>query len=130
MPKDGLPTGTEIRNKASIVFDTNDPIVTPEWLNTLDNSKPASQVLALAPTQDASDFEVSWSGTDEGAGIKDYTIFVSEDGGVLQNGLSTLLTSRERSLDKTARATRFTALLWIKLEMLRIHRRVQMRPLQ
>jgi len=80
MPKEGLPTGTEIRNRASIVFDVNPPIETPEWLNTLDNTKPTSQVLPLALTQSSTDFLVEWSGVDEGAGIRDYTVFVSEDG--------------------------------------------------
>lgn len=81
MPKRGLPTGTEIRNKASIVFDLNDPMDTPEWFNTLDNTKPASQVMPLAGTQVSASFPVQWAGTDEHSGILDYTVFVSEDGG-------------------------------------------------
>jgi hypothetical protein len=81
MPKENLPTGTEIRNHAVIVFDTNPPIETPEWLNTLDTIAPTSQVLPLAGTQAAPDFEVHWSGTDIDSGIRDYSIFVSEDGG-------------------------------------------------
>jgi hypothetical protein len=87
MPKLELPTGTEIRNQAEIVFDVNAPIVTPEWLNTLDNTKPISQVLPLSQTQDSLDFEVKWSGSDEGPGIKDYTIYVSEDGGAFDKWL-------------------------------------------
>jgi PKD repeat protein len=35
MPKAGLPADTEICNQAEIVFDTNAPIVTPYWCNTL-----------------------------------------------------------------------------------------------
>ncbi|MBI3988874.1 MAG: hypothetical protein HY347_04575, partial [candidate division NC10 bacterium] len=81
MPMPGLPTRTEIRNRARIVFDVNPPMDTPEWLNTLDHTKPESQVVPLAPIQPSSTFEVEWSGTDVGSGIKDYTIFVSEDGG-------------------------------------------------
>ncbi len=81
MPKSSLTTGSEIRNKAEIVFDANAPIVTPEWFNTIDNSKPTSKVLPLAATQIAKDFQVQWTGSDEGSGIKDYSIFVSEDGG-------------------------------------------------
>jgi len=49
MPKTGLPTNTQIRNRASIVFDANPPIPTPEWVNAVDNSTPTSRVLALAP---------------------------------------------------------------------------------
>lgn len=81
MPKQGLATGTEIRNRARIVFDTNAPIDTPEWLNTIDNSKPASQVLPLAARQNSTSFEVKWSGTDTGSGVQNYTIYVSESGG-------------------------------------------------
>jgi hypothetical protein len=81
MPKRGLPTGTEIHNRATIVFDTNPPIDTNDWINTIDATKPASHVLPLAPTQTSSQFEVRWEGTDEGAGIRDYTIYVAEDRG-------------------------------------------------
>jgi len=80
-PKPGLPTGTEIRNQARIVFDTNAPILTPERLNTLDNTPPTSKVTLLAATQPSPSFPVHWSGTDVGAGIQDYTIFVAENGG-------------------------------------------------
>jgi hypothetical protein len=74
-----VATGMEIRNKARIVFDTNAPIDTPEWLNTIDNSKPVSHVLSLAATQDSVIFNLNWSGTDAGSGVRRYTIFVSED---------------------------------------------------
>ncbi len=80
-PKDNLATGTAIRNKARIIFDTNAPIDTPDWLNTIDNSKPASQVSSLPAMQNSSSFTVKWSGTDTGSGIQSYTIFVSENGG-------------------------------------------------
>jgi hypothetical protein len=80
-PKRVLPTGTEIRNQASIVFDTNAAILTPTWLNTLDNSAPASHVHALSAAGCSTNLNVQWSGTDEGSGVRDYTIYVSEDGG-------------------------------------------------
>lgn len=81
MPKEGLPTGASILNKATIVFDVNDPIETPEWFNLLDNTQPQSAVNFLPSTQQLRNFEVNWAGTDEGAGVKDYTIFVSENDG-------------------------------------------------
>jgi CSLREA domain-containing protein len=83
-PKAGLATGAEIRNGARIVFDQNEHIDTPAWLNTIDNSKPSSQVTQLAATQVSSTFEVIWSGTDAGSGVAAYTVFVSEDGGPYQ----------------------------------------------
>src|SRR6185369_2519510 len=36
LPKANLTTGTQIANHASIVFDVNAPLDTPEWLNTID----------------------------------------------------------------------------------------------
>jgi YVTN family beta-propeller protein len=94
LPKQGLATGTEIRNRATIVFDVNPPINTPEWFNTLDDMKPTSHVLPLAPTQNSPSFQVQWSGTDVGSGILDYTIFVSENGGAFTTFLrNTTMTS-------------------------------------
>lgn len=80
-PKSGLATGTQITNQAQVVFDQNAPINTQPWLNTIDNSKPSSQVLSLTPTQSTCGFNVQWSGTDLGSGIQSYTIYVSDNGG-------------------------------------------------
>lgn len=81
LPKRDLNTGTQIRNRASIVFDANAPILTPEWYNTVDNSKPASSVLPLQAVQSLESFPVRWQGTDAGSGVLEYTIFSSENGG-------------------------------------------------
>lgn len=80
MPKKDLATGTTIRNKARIVFDVNEPIDTPEWFNTIDNSKPISNVLMLTASECASNVQVQWAGTDEGSGIASYNIYVSDNG--------------------------------------------------
>lgn len=74
-------TGTPSCNQASIVFDTNDPIHTPEWCNTIDDSPPSSHVLPLAATQSVLTFAVQWTGSDTGSGILGYTIFVSTNSG-------------------------------------------------
>lgn len=96
-PKSGLPTGTEIRNVAWIVFDGQKAVATnqvdahnpsagtdpgKECLNTIDAGAPDSKVLAL-PAQSDSPFEVSWSGQDdlEGSGIASYDVYVSDNGG-------------------------------------------------
>jgi hypothetical protein len=42
--KEELWTNDEIRNKATIVFDANEPIITNEYLNTLDMDEPQSRV--------------------------------------------------------------------------------------
>jgi M6 family metalloprotease-like protein/uncharacterized repeat protein (TIGR01451 family) len=47
----------------------------------LDKTPPTSQVHLLPTTESASSFTVQWSGADVGAGIQDFTIFVSDNGG-------------------------------------------------
>jgi hypothetical protein len=79
-PKESIVTGTEFRNKARIVFDTNAPIDTPEWLNTVDNSKPVSHVLQLQATQSSIVFNVVWTGMDTGSGVQSYSVYSSENG--------------------------------------------------
>jgi hypothetical protein len=73
-----LKTNDALRNKASIVFDANAPIITNEYLNTIDMDLPASKVLALETTT-KDYFTVNWSGADVGSGIKGYTIFVLQN---------------------------------------------------
>ena len=80
-PKSSVTFGTQIRNKARIVFDLNAPIDTNEWLNTIDDSLPTSSVTSLGATQNTLTFPVSWTGTDTGSGIADYSVFVSDNGG-------------------------------------------------
>lgn len=80
-PKQGLATNTQINNQASIVFDTNPAISTPVWLNTLDNTPPVSKVSALPAFETSLSFPVQWAGTDLGAGVQDYTIYSSDNGG-------------------------------------------------
>jgi hypothetical protein len=79
-PKSGLASGTTICNKATVVFDTNAPIQTPNWCNTLDSTPPVSHVQTLPATQTSSGFPVQWAGSDAGSGILDYTIYVSDNG--------------------------------------------------
>jgi len=79
--KPGLPTGTVVKNKATIVFDTNAPMDTPEWINTLDRNAPTSRVSPLTATQATSCFKPQWTGSDVGAGLKGFTVLVSDNGG-------------------------------------------------
>lgn len=80
-PKADVAAGTTICNAASIVFDVNAPIATPTWCNTFDMTPPASTVAALPALTIGSDVPLSWSGTDAGAGVVAYTVYVSTDGG-------------------------------------------------
>lgn len=94
-PKEDLPSGTEIRNKATIIFDVNPPMSTGEVLNTIDALPAGSSVLQLAQEQPLSNFEVQWSGADDGSGsgIRDYTIYVSDNGGPYTSWITTDATS-------------------------------------
>ena len=80
-PKPDLPTNTQVLNQATIVFDSNAPINTPTWSNTIDNTKPTSHVLPLPSTETSPSFTVQWTGTDVGSGIQDFTIYFSDNGG-------------------------------------------------
>jgi hypothetical protein len=81
MPKSTVTTGTVIQNTATVVFDVNPPINTPTWSNTIDNTNPTSHVNPLAATQTTTSFTVSWAGSDVGAGVQDFTVYASDNGG-------------------------------------------------
>ena len=80
-PIPNLPTNTQIQNQAIVTFDSSQPMPTPIWLNTLDNTPPTSHVTAFSGNQLCPNFTVQWSGTDIGSGIANYTIYVSDNGG-------------------------------------------------
>jgi subtilase family serine protease len=85
-PKRNAPTGTVIRNNATIIFDTEEPITTNTVTNTLDADIPTSAVAALPPTQTTATFTVSWAGTDaaNGSGLQNYDVWVAENDGAYQ----------------------------------------------
>ncbi len=79
-PKASSAEGVKIENKASIVFDLADPIITNTWVNRIDKTAPSSKVESL-PATVPSRFKVIWSGTDAGSGIASYDVYLSVDGG-------------------------------------------------
>jgi hypothetical protein len=92
--KPGLSTGTAVKDNASVIFDSNAAIQSPQWLNTVDITPPVSHVVALPATETSTSFNVSWTGTDVGSGIANYSIYVSDDGGSFQYWLlNTMATS-------------------------------------
>jgi hypothetical protein len=99
--KAGLPTGTQIRNVADIVFDEGQIISTDQiddsnpaagvdlskqCLLTIDAVAPTSTVASLPPTVSSNCFTVSWSGTDDpgGSGLAFWDIYASRDGAPFQ----------------------------------------------
>lgn len=77
-----LPHGTEIRNEATIVFDLNDPILTPAHSNRIDAEAPESAVLPITDLTGPS-LVVRISGSDADAGVRAYDLVI------VQNDLDT-----------------------------------------
>lgn len=80
-PRTSLPNGTTVCNKATVVFDTNSAINTQNWCNTFDFTNPVSHVQPLAASEGSTSFTVQWTGSDTGSGIRDFTIYVSDNSG-------------------------------------------------
>ncbi|MBL0049305.1 MAG: T9SS type A sorting domain-containing protein [Bacteroidetes bacterium] len=80
--KEGLQTGDIILNRATIIFDFNPPIYTGVWQNIVDIKKPHSEVGSLLPVSSVDSFLVSWSGSDTLSGVRDYSVYVSTNGGM------------------------------------------------
>ena len=78
--REDLPNGTEIRNQARIIFDLNEPIDTPPWVNTIDREAPTTTV-TLDEVQTDSVFTVRWGGSDTGSGLREYDVYASMNGG-------------------------------------------------
>ncbi|MFO0938840.1 MAG: Ig-like domain-containing protein [Gemmataceae bacterium] len=85
--KSGLATGARLDAQASIVFDTNESILTPAIYNTIDADAPTAVVETL-PGFSPAQFTVTWNGDDrDGSGINRYDVYVSVDGDPYQQWL-------------------------------------------
>ena len=82
-PRRTAATGTVIDAQARIVFDTEAPMDTAPIFNTLDATAPACAVEALPEITTATEFLVSWSGSDDagGSALGAYTIYVEDNAG-------------------------------------------------
>ena len=72
--KESLVDGTEIPNRASIVFDSNETIMTPLWVNTIDAVSPTSHVVSLEQKSD-SILTVHMEGADNRSGVWKYEVY-------------------------------------------------------
>ena len=83
MTKDGLPSGTQLRNRADIIFDFNPPIMTDEVINTLDFRPPVTTIHELPAESLGPEIVVRWTSDDgpEGSGVESTALFASKDGG-------------------------------------------------
>jgi PKD repeat protein len=76
--KDNLTTNSTFKNKASIIFDANAPILTNEYINTIDMDKPQSKIFPLDATA-GNHFTLSWEGSDVGSGVESYSVYCLEN---------------------------------------------------
>ena len=79
--KPGLTDGTQIKNKATIIFDKNFPIETNEYVNTLDLTAPTTLVGTIQYDEQTSALAIDCESTDAASGVSTYLLFVSKDGG-------------------------------------------------
>lgn len=75
--REGLPDGTKIPNRASIVFDFEEAIITPTWINTIDNTLPSSDIVGIEELNDTV-LRISWNGSDSGSQMYKYALYVQE----------------------------------------------------
>ena len=80
-PSSGLPSGTEIRNKATIIFDTNAPLDTNEVIRILDMIPPVTNVGTLPSVSYNPDLVIPITATDAGSGVANVELWYSYNGG-------------------------------------------------
>jgi hypothetical protein len=72
-----LENDTPIENAATIVFDANESIITPQFLNTIDKEAPESSVQEITEFLNDSTFVVRWLASDNAAGIAETELYMS-----------------------------------------------------
>ncbi len=78
--KEGMADGTEISNKSDIIFDSNEPISTPYWINETDYVDPVSKIDTIECVSDTI-VNLRFSGEDNRSGIWRYTLYVQPGDG-------------------------------------------------
>lgn len=77
--REGLADGTEIANKAVIVFDDNDPIETPVYKNVTDYTRPEARIVSRT-TEDGLTHTFEVEGSDSGSGVWYYDLYMRRAG--------------------------------------------------
>ena len=73
--------GTEVKNRASIVFDYEEPILTPTWVNIVDAIRPVSHITDVEQVNNGPTATVSMEGGDDGSGLWRYDVYVQYGSG-------------------------------------------------
>lgn len=79
--RNDVPDGYQVKNQAHIFFDYNDEVATNVTMHTIDSTAPKSTVDGLPSETEKDSIMVSWSGVDDGAGIKYFDVYCSKNGG-------------------------------------------------
>jgi len=79
--KDSLSDGTQVQNRASIVFDYNDAMLTPVYQNIKDISNPKSNLQVTCINTDTV-ISIQWKGIDSGSGVANYNVYSKTNNGV------------------------------------------------
>lgn len=82
-PRNDVAQGTPVRNRASIIFDNNKPILTNTYTNRFDYVKPVSQVLSAERLNDTT-YQVKWKSSDVGVGVRHVTVWASANDGIYE----------------------------------------------
>ncbi len=78
--KPGLADGTQVSNKATIIFDKNFPIETNVFTNTLDLTAPTTLMADVVYKREEALVTVNCQSADAASGVDSYLLFVSKDG--------------------------------------------------
>ena len=78
--KPGLADGTQLKNKATIIFDKNFPIETNEFVNTLDLTPPSTTMTGATKVKNDS-VSISCQSVDGGSGVDHYLLFAAKGEG-------------------------------------------------
>ncbi|MCB9298298.1 MAG: RHS repeat protein [Lewinellaceae bacterium] len=87
-------TGEVIEAMATITFDDNPPINTNLAFNTIDADHPVSAIETITAGESGNAYLLEWSGTDEGVGLIQYTLYVSTNSGPFLPKVATLEATR------------------------------------
>ncbi|NNE47928.1 MAG: T9SS type A sorting domain-containing protein [Rhodothermales bacterium] len=83
---DGLPSGTVISNRAEIIFDLNEPILTNTHVNTIDFEAPITTMSSLPAEVEGDRVAVAWTSDDlqTGSGVASAAVYASVDGSAFE----------------------------------------------
>ncbi len=77
--KPGLTTGDSFSAQAKIFFDANAPIETERWMNTIDETQPATVLATTVEVTNDSVMHLKLNGADRESGLDQFAVFMKVD---------------------------------------------------